>query len=795
MTLTTSEFLDTVITTEQGNLLVAVRNHTVPWREEWFKWPNQKDAVANRVTELHDNSDVYFTAHLFNNQQSIKENVLPTKSIQADLDFAKEYPLEPSILVQTSPNRYQGYWLLKYDVTQQQLEELSKRLTYAINDSDHSGWSLGHRVRLPGSLNFKYNNGPHEVNVINAPLTRYTPEDIELLPATQAQLLTIHDTDFVEAADGLTFTVGPYELLEAVKSRIPASVYFDYINKKISDNRSEGLWALMCSLFEAGLTREQVFWLAKHSPNNKFAADLRYNANRELAKDVGRAETKVKIKPVDVKAAIDIVRNLAAPNVAGGALWKRRQVLAAVKFAMENTGKFVKVVAGLPYFIPNDTGRPIPMTPGSEHLRAALHLRYGINSADPEYKYIHDGIIDEAISLPVEIQESSLSYYDGETLFFHTGRREVYSITSSAIKTVTNGECGILFPWHEIFEPFKLDITETYEGDWAEAIFGDLHNTTNMKPHEARALLKSWLIFSLFRSLISTRPILAFFGPPGSTKSTLPHRIYALLYARRLAVSGITGAADFDSAASRLPIYCLDNLDSYVGWIIDKLALAIGNSDIVKRKLFTDVEVIRQRRQAMIAVTAHNPKFTREDVTSRLLLITFDEVEGNRLLSETAIIDNIVKHRARLWASILRDVMKVFNTPKPATSTVKWRIQDFAQLGEWISIALGYQDDFNSGLKALLETQSDTVIQQEEMLSTALQQIHTDEALTINQLWNLLLAYTGSNQASFVHTYKNPIRLAQKLSVLRHSLLNVVNIQSEVDPQTRIRKWMIGPKQ
>lgn len=788
----TDEFLDSVITSESGKLLLCIRNHAIPWNEQFFEWPSEKGKLLDRLNIVKETSDVYFTSHLFASGVSLKENVRPTRTIQADLDAADEYPIEPSILVQTSPNRYQGYWLLKYDIESLALEMLSKRLTYNIDNSDHSGWTLGHRVRLPGTLNFKYNNGPHPVEVISASMKQYAPEDFELLPAIPQAVLTIHDNDFVEQADSIKLEMGAFELLNSVRAKIPHTVYQDYINKTVSSDRSEALWSLMCSLFESGLERDQVFWLAKYSVNNKY--DTRFNANQELAKDVQRAEKKVKVKRVDIRSAIDVVRNRPTPTIPGAALQKRRQIFQAVRLAMSLTGRPVKVIAGLPYFIPHDTGRPIALTPGSEYLRALIHLQYGINSADPEYKYIHDGIIDDGITFPNEIQESTLSYFDGTTLYVHTGRKDVIKIDASSITITENASCGVLFPWHEIFEPFTLNVSTPYPDDWANAVFGDLHNTSNMEPREAKALLKSWLIFSLFRSQISTRPILAFLGPPGSSKSTIPHRIYALLYARRLAVSGVSGAADFDMSSSKLPIYCIDNLDSYIGWIIDKLAQAIGNIDILKRKLFTDVEVIRQRRQAMLVVTAHNPKFTREDVTSRLLLITLDEIEKTRLADETEMINHIIDNRPALWAAILLDTQRVLQTPRIKESTVKWRIQDFASIGEWIAVALGYKDDFNSGLAKLLTTQSDTILQQEEILTTALLGLDLQGPVTASDLWNLLLVQVGGNQGAFIHAYKSSVKLTQKLITMRPSLRFVLDIEQVTDQATRMKKWSIKKK-
>lgn len=793
------EFLEKVITTEEGYLLLAIRNGVVPWHQEFHRWPDDKEQIAARIELVKGNHDVYYSAHLFSEKDSSKQYVLPSRTIQADLDAATKYPIDPSLLVETSPERFQGYWILKFQVETDVLERLSKRVTYSIQDSDHSGWSAGHRVRVPGTLNFKYNNGPYDVHLVTDAVDKlYVPEDIELLPPIQGSVLAIYDNDFLATSDVITSEKGPFELVQSVRDKIPQTVYYDYMNKVVGtgpEGRSGALWALMCSLFEAGLNRQQVYWVAKHSVNNKFAEDLKYNSDKELAKDVVRAEQKVKIKPVDIIARIDVARNSVTPNVPGGALYKRRQILDVVKFVMQHTGRFCKVVAGLPYFVPEDTGRPIALTPGSEYLRALLHLKYGINSADPEYKYIHDGVIDEGITIENEIQESTLSFYINKTLYLHSGRREVVQVSANGIKKTTNVECGVLFPWHEIFEPFDVDL-DVHDVDWGEIVFGDLHNTTNMAPNHARALLKSWLIFSLFRSQISTRPILAFFGPPGAAKSTIPHRIYALLYARRLAVGGVTGAADFDTTCSKLPIYCIDNLDTYVGWIIDKLAQAIGNTDIVKRKLFTDVDMIRLRRQAMIIVTAHQPKFTREDVTSRLLLITLDQIAKDKLLGETAMIDRIIRYRPLLWGAILHDVQKVLQTEEFTESTVKWRIQDFATMGEWIATALGFQDDFNAGLASLLNTQANTIIQQEELLSAALMEIAklNPPLMSAQELWDRILVQVGANQASFVRTYKNQIRLTQKLITMKSALDAIVVVEQELDPNTHLVKWKIHAK-
>ena len=91
-------FLQQVVTTPEGYLELGVRNGT--WQQEWYSWPDQLVTITNRT--LSAEGDVYFTAHLFKSKDSHKENVLPSRTIQADLDNADvaSIALQPTILYQ-----------------------------------------------------------------------------------------------------------------------------------------------------------------------------------------------------------------------------------------------------------------------------------------------------------------------------------------------------------------------------------------------------------------------------------------------------------------------------------------------------------------------------------------------------------------------------------------------------------------------------------------------------------------------------------------------------------------------
>jgi hypothetical protein len=97
--------------------------------------------------------------------------VLPSRTIQCDLDEAIVPVVNaPNILVETSPGRHQGFWIMRDPMEPEILEPLSKRLTYSVPDADRSGWSLGHKMRLPGTFNYKYPSGPKIVKVITSTL-------------------------------------------------------------------------------------------------------------------------------------------------------------------------------------------------------------------------------------------------------------------------------------------------------------------------------------------------------------------------------------------------------------------------------------------------------------------------------------------------------------------------------------------------------------------------------------------------------------------------------------------------
>lgn len=796
----TKTFLQSVVTADQpGYFCLAVGSGT-EWLENWYKWPEDIDKIVERADSQKNSANVYFSSYLFKAPQSTKDNVLPSLTIQADLDDAdiRQLPRPASILVETSPGRHQAYWILDSDelLPLEEHEALSRKITYSIPLCDRSGWALGRKVRIPNTFNHKYLDGPKPVKVISTSTT-YEPAIFEALPEVPQFVIDHFDPNFLENPQGST-ELG-LELLEKIKDAIPVKVYIAYSYQQ--SDRSEALWALMCWAFKAGLTRAEVFTLARESANNKFS-ELKHRGDQDLAKDVLRAEHTVRSGEDDPRTAVyNILKAQLAP------MDKKRQVYSTVLETMQKQGEFLHTHGGFGWYIRRDIGRPIAVTVMSEQLQALLDLQFGLNSTEVEARYVIHGLRAFVANAQENAQYASLSFYDKEKphLLLHSGRKDVLCITGSSIDRVVDGAFNVVFPWTPATEAFT---PITREGvDWGEELFGNgtrgygssVDNLSNMTPAQGMALFKVWFMFLLFRNAANTKPIIATFGQPGAGKTTVFKKVYTILYGRHRSVSAVTNMDDFDHATATDPLVVLDNVDTWEKWLPDRLAISAGTSDVIKRKLYTDTDTIVLRRQAVLAVTAHNPKFGREDVADRLLLFSF--VRLQHFMSEELILSDIYNKRNHIWGAIVKDIQKVLSTamPDPKNEEVpQFRIEDFARIGMWIAKALGCADDFRSSIEDVKSSQQNFTLEEDGLLVACIVKYvqkngQAEQELTANDLW-MKLAQQADDQRAFSTVYRNSVVLSKKMSAMQESLRKIVDITQDTNANGH-RVWTIRAKE
>jgi hypothetical protein len=795
------DFLQTVITSPSGWLCLSAADKSFNWEQFWYEWPEDQDKIIDHAHSLAQQRHVYFSAHLFSQPKSIKDNVLPTRTIQADLDEANalNFAIPPTIMVQTSPNRYQGYWVLQdnTNLEQDELERLSRKLTYAIPGADRSGWPLGHIVRLPETFNYKYDI-PAPVTIISSGVKRVNVTQIDTLPDIAHDELKLGDseTEWLHSPHvDLSEKLPPQEVISALfkAGHISSKVRLQY-NKETPD-RSRALWGLMQECFAAGLDRDLVYWIAYNSANNKFKYP------RDLRKDVLRAERNRGAKTSTLKLQIHDLRN--DPNL-GTVDARQDKIAELIMQELRAKGRFYHTNMGDAYYCETDSGVPGELP--SDEWQVKCTIEYGLNSSTQDYRYITKEIWSFIKTIEGRTELTNLSYFDqsARTVLLHSGAKDVFVIKPDSLSVITNGASDVLFRVLPGRESFALDYKLELPRPWYEILFdSSLDYVDGIDKKQATALLAVWLLYSLLRRGFATRPLLGLIGQPGSGKSVLAEIVYMILYGHA-SLHKITEEDDFDIIASQYPIVFYDNVDTPRDWLADAFATSVSDSIVEKRRLYTDFGTVKIHRTAAVAITSHDPQYIRSDVADRLILINFRRrirPDGTEDFGdETVILSTVARYRNAIWGAIVKDIQKILNTPKPDASEVPgYRIKDFASGGLWIAKALGLGELFSNGLIANKSRQSSSVLEQEALLVQMLQEWveknPNSDYMSASQLWNSLVG-TGmsGNQGNFQKIYRNSVRLATRLFILQHALKTQFDIDFQKHPLLGSRIWRIRPK-
>ena len=228
------------------------------------------------INSLRDDADIYYKTALLKpdairmTKESFQSEVL---WLWADLDAMDPATLNPppTVLVESSPNRYQALWRMKEPTDVRLAERLCRAIAYRYN-ADHSGWDIGQELRVPGTLNHKYDPAPM-VTVLQADMSRqYTVEDFQLagvVPAEEGSVFV--DTEAPE--------ITPFE------GKVPAFVLEPpTIERGTGKGWSAVIWRSLCGLRDLGWKPEDALRVMWWSPQNKYRADGR--PPRDLWRDI-----------------------------------------------------------------------------------------------------------------------------------------------------------------------------------------------------------------------------------------------------------------------------------------------------------------------------------------------------------------------------------------------------------------------------------------------------------------------------------------------------------------------------
>lgn len=259
------------------------------FREQYFRYPTQMPAMLEQIATVVQGHNVWFCPQLLESPKRNKENVSVTTCAWADLDSCPPELLlvEPTLTVESSPNRYQAFWVFEHPEEPAHAEDLSQRIAYkhADDGADRSGWDLTQLLRVPFTFNYKYMDTPlvrvHDVNK-----RRYRLNDfIKLYPPIRGFDYLDVEMPSQEVLDSLNAE----EILQKNRLRLNPRIW-NLFQEEPKQDWSSSLWALEMLLFEAGFERNAVFAIAREAACNKYARDNL--SESRLWKEVCRAEAK-----------------------------------------------------------------------------------------------------------------------------------------------------------------------------------------------------------------------------------------------------------------------------------------------------------------------------------------------------------------------------------------------------------------------------------------------------------------------------------------------------------------------
>lgn len=216
--------------------------------------------------------DRYFTPLRYNGPRR-RAFVGQPGVIFADLDSGKPTKMEnkPSVLIETSPGHFHGYWFLDKPYDAEEWEPHAKGWSTWLG-ADPGGWDVTQVLRFPDSLNHK-TDPPEKVRTVG-----YWPDNVYPLNAFPVALVQ-------RGPDSGDRPLGDASMSASILNRgralgtIPMSAIYwlvadaDELKALGTLDRSKIMWGIERSLFENGFSPDDVFHLMRAAGINKWAGD------------------------------------------------------------------------------------------------------------------------------------------------------------------------------------------------------------------------------------------------------------------------------------------------------------------------------------------------------------------------------------------------------------------------------------------------------------------------------------------------------------------------------------------
>lgn len=237
--------------------------------------------IGSQVKALRDKYDLYLSFTPTGGKERKKTNAQDTYIIAQDIDGAPiPTDLPPSYFWETSPNKYQGVWVLDNKVNPQEHEILCRKLVKKYG-FDPCGVDIVHLYRIPSTVNHKYATD-FKVSGLQGEGTVYRKRDfvkhLEDVDITSRAVVENEEIEYVNFD------------LDAVLEEYNA---FKEFTHELAVDRSEWAWKLEQKMIMNGASKEEVKFVLLNAPDGKakFTEEtVDAEVNRAFAKSGSLAE-------------------------------------------------------------------------------------------------------------------------------------------------------------------------------------------------------------------------------------------------------------------------------------------------------------------------------------------------------------------------------------------------------------------------------------------------------------------------------------------------------------------------
>ena len=279
-------------------------------------------------------------------------------------------------------------------------------------------------------------------------------------------------------------------------------------------------------------------------------------------------------------------------------------------------------------------------------------------------------------------------YYDRKKFILYVDLRneqnQILKITTSTMDIVDNGTDGIMF---QRCQGSPIQITLPFSensGKFEEMILDRINfdtDETGLTVEEQQVLFDLFFMAIFFESIFPTKPLLLMYGVKGSGKSFSLRIMGKLLFGDDWNLSSVTSDNERDIKVASLhkSFLAIDNADSRIKWMNDFLAKMATGEQFEERQMRENFVYLSMKPSCFIGLTARTPKFRRDDIADRLLILSVKPLEDN-FIPENDLLEELEEHRDLLWNEIiskLQIILRQLQQGQKQTFKTKFRMADF----------------------------------------------------------------------------------------------------------------------